>query len=157
MNSPFGPFLRYLYSRPRCQVRQVFPLSLLAPPTFKCAFYQLEVLSGFWKEHKLSNKTGSSFSTLLLYIVTIVWTCFPLWSSTTFVLMGLLKLVPRYPLTQHWAPSQSTARNNAWQQFVLSSPVQQMFSFIFELSFSLVSSLAHAQTENKSTMATGFT
>lgn len=41
---------------------------------------------------------------------------FPCEAAQLVVLMGLLKPVPRYPLSQHWALSQSTARKNLWQE-----------------------------------------
>lgn len=116
VNSPFGLFLNYLYTLPLCQVRQVFELSLLAPPTFKWAFYQLNSWAASERTTSSAIKQAPASSLSCFTRLLLSRPVFPCAAAQLVVLTGLLKLVPRYPLTQHWDPSQSTVRINAWQQ-----------------------------------------
>lgn len=113
VNSPFELILLYLVPCALCDCLLLSPLSS-PPATFKCAFYQSNSWataerSTDWAREKAPSSQLSCFIWLLLSRPV-----FPCEAAQLCVLMGLVKLLPCYPLSQHWTPSQSTARKNVW-------------------------------------------
>lgn len=99
-----------------CSLSHCLLLSPLSSPpaTFKCAFYQ----SNSWATAERSTDSAAEkapASPLSRFIwLLLSRPVFPCEAAQLCVLTGLVKLLPCYPLSQHWTPSQSTARKNVW-------------------------------------------
>lgn len=95
----------------------------LYPPThtFKCVFYQshswtaAESCKGAKKKKPIASPLSSSIWLLLSRPV------FPREAARLCLSLGLLKLLPCYPLSQHWTPSHGPAsKNGRWKKENLS-------------------------------------
>jgi len=107
-------FYLHLLSRSFCHnasKKMIFLIFLHAPPTFKyVAFYQSNSLAAAKKSSSSAIKQAAASTCCCFALLILSRPVFPCGAVQLFVLMGLLKPVPRYPLSQHQAASHGTRR-----------------------------------------------